>query len=180
MSSDFERTVKNLDDVRQITNALYTYGLAIDTHRYELFDQVFDKEIKADYNPPVFYKTLEEVKSHMKDFHEKLDGSQHNITNPQVVVDGDHAASISYVVVRLIKGKDYFQMGCFYDDTWVRAPGGWRIKTRLCRGNFWEGNPATGGEVAPGQILDPLLQSLKKTAVKNDLGFLKAEARKLG
>jgi hypothetical protein len=52
MSSDFEKMVKNLDDVRQITNALYTYGLAIDTHRYELFDQVFANEIEADYNPP--------------------------------------------------------------------------------------------------------------------------------
>jgi hypothetical protein len=173
MSGDLEKMVKNLDDVRQITNALYTYGLAIDTHRYELFDWVFDKEIEADYNPPVFYKTREQVKSHMKAFHEALDGSQHNITNPQVVVNGDRATSISYVVVRLVKGRDYFQMGCYYDDTWVRTHEGWRIKTRLCRGNWWEGNPATGGEVTPGQILEPSLHSLKLAAAGNELSYLK-------
>ena len=177
MNSEFEAIVKNLNDVRQITNALYTYALAIDTHRYELFDQVFAKDLKADLNPRVYYKTLEEAKSHMKAFHEALDGSQHNITNPQVVVNGDQANSISYVVVRLVKGKDYFQMGCYYDDTWIRTPEGWRIKTRLCRGNFWEGNPATGGEVAPGENLDPSLHSLKHAAAKNELSYLKASAK---
>jgi SnoaL-like domain len=177
MSSDLEKRMKNLDDVSQIIKALYTYGLAIDTHRYELFDQVFAKEIRADYNPPVYYKTLDEIKSHMKAFHEALDGSQHNITNPQVVVNGDQATSISYVVVRLVKAKDYFQMGCYYDDTWLRTPEGWRIKTRLCRGNYWEGNPATGGEVAPGQNLDPLLHSLKRAAGNNELSYLKVASR---
>lgn len=172
-SGDIDRMVQVLDDTRQIVNALNVYGLAIDTHRYELFDQVFAEEIEANYPPPVFYRTREEAKAHMRQFHAALDGSQHNITNPQVIVDGDRATSVSYVVVRLVKGSRFFQMGCFYDDTWIRTPEGWRIKTRLCRGNWWEGDPGVGGDVTPGAILEPRLHTLRTAAEAGELSYLK-------
>ena len=177
-NSDFNQMVQVLDDTRQIVNALNLYGLAIDTHRYELFDQVFAKEIEADYNPPVFYRSLEEIKSHMEQFHASLDGSQHNITNHQVIVNGDRALSISYVVVRLVKGRGYFQMGCFYDDSWIRTPEGWRIKTRFCRGNFWEGDPGVGGEVAPGALLEPLIHTLRRAGEAGEVSYLKRVSKK--
>jgi hypothetical protein len=168
MDSDLARTVRDLDDTRRIVDLLNLYGLAIDTQRYELFDQVFTPDLKADYNPPVTFDSRDAIKQTMHDFHLALDGSLHRITNHQVRVDGDRAAAISYVVVRLLKDPDYFQMAGFYDDELVRTADGWRISKRLFRGSWWEGSTGLFGG------LSPFVATLRRVNESGQLGYPKA------
>jgi hypothetical protein len=168
MASDLERTVRILDDTRQIIQLLNLYGLIIDSQRYELFEQVFAPDVQADYNPPVFFRNRQELTQTMADFHASLDGSLHRITNHQVLVDGDRASSMSYVVVRLLQGPDYFQMAGYYDDDWSRASEGWRIVRRLFRGSWWEGNPKVGGG------LEPYVTTLRHATEADQVRYLQA------
>jgi hypothetical protein len=170
---DLERMVRVLDDTRQIVAALNLYGLAIDSHRYELFDQVFAPDVHADYNPPVGWTDRDGIKRDMESFHAPLDGCLHRITNHQVTVDGDRANSICYVKVRLLRGDDSFEMGGFYDDQFERRPEGWRIKQRYYRGSWWQGNPnVVGGP--PGFVFEPIVQTLRQAGEAGKVAYLQA------
>jgi hypothetical protein len=166
MDDELRRTIRIVDDTRRIIQLLNLYGLAIDTQRYELFDQVFTPDLQADYNPPVAFDSREAIKQTMRDFHITLDGSLHRITNHQVTVDGDRASAISYVVVRLLKAPDYFQMAGFYDDGLVRTTDGWRIARRLFRGSWWEGSTGLFGG------LTPYVATLRQAADAGQVAYL--------
>jgi hypothetical protein len=170
--ADLARTVRVLDDTRRIVNALNLYGLAIDTHRYELFDQVFAPDVRADYNPPIAWTDRESLKNGMELYHEPLDGSMHRITNHQVQVDGDRANSLSYVKVRLLRGDDFFESGGVYDDEFQRLPEGWRIKTRFYRGSWWLGNPGVLSE-GDGIAFEPFIKTLRHTVRDGEVRYLK-------
>jgi hypothetical protein len=172
-SDDLAATVKALEDTRQIVRALNLYGLAIDSHRYEFFAEVFAPDVQADYNPPIGWSDCESLARDMKAFHAPLDGSLHRITNHQVMLDGDRANSISYVDVRLVKGADEFGMGGFYDDTFERRPEGWRIKKRFYRGSWWHGNPRILADTS-GFVFEPITETLRQTHAEGRVAFLTA------
>jgi hypothetical protein len=174
--AELARTVRVLEDTRQIVNVLNLYGLAIDSHRYELFDQVFAPDVQADYNPPIGWSDRDGIRQGMESAHAPLDGCLHRISNHQVIVDGDRANSICYVKVRLLRGDDRFEMAGFYDDEFARTAEGWRIKRRYYRGSWWSGNPnVVGGP--PGFVFDPVVQTLRHAAAAGKVSYLKGLAR---
>jgi hypothetical protein len=152
MTTDTERLLRELDDRAQIIQGLNLYGLAIDAQQYDLFDRVFAEDFVGDYNPPAYFRSRAEVKQVMYDFHIDLDGSLHRITNHQVLLDGDRASSMSYVLVRLLKGADHCEMAGFYDDQWVRKAEGWRIQKRKFRGSWASGSEAMWGDYPPKNV----------------------------
>jgi hypothetical protein len=173
---DLAQTVRVLDDTRQIISALNLYALAIDGHRYELFDQVFAADVQADYNPPTGWSDREGIRRDMESFHRPLDGCLHRITNHQVSVNGDRANSICYVKVRLLRGVDFFEMGGFYDDEFARTAEGWRIKRRFYRGSWWKGNPSVIGG-PPDFVFTPVVQTLRHAIDADKVSYLKSLAR---
>ena len=174
--ADLAQTVRVIDDTRQIINALNLYALAIDSNRYELFDQVFAPDVQADYNPPIGWSDREGLRRDMKSAHAPLDGCLHRITNHQVRVDGDRANSICDVKVRAFRGDDCFEMGGFYDDEFARTAQGWRIKRRFYRGSWWKGNPKVLGGVADF-VFYPVVQPLRHAAEADKVSYLKALAK---
>jgi hypothetical protein len=173
---DLAQTVRLIDDTRQIINALNLYALAIDSHRYELFDQVFAPDVQADYTPPAGWTDREGIRRDMRIAHTPLDGCLHRITNHQVRVHGDRANSICYVKVRLLKGDDFFEMGGFYDDDFARTAQGWLIKRRHYRGSWWKGNPRVLGGLE-SFVFDPTVQTLRHSAEADEVSYLKALAQ---
>jgi hypothetical protein len=169
-----------LDDTRQIVANLNLYALAIDTHCYDLFDKVFAPDVIANLSPQAQWRSCEELKEGMRVFHDVLDGSQHSFMNHQVIVNGDSANSLAYVIVRLFRpmnsGEGYFEMCGVYDDTHVRTPDGWRIKRRNYCGNQWHGNPRVGG--TPELPFEPPFTPLRKMAAAGKVDFLKAVRKK--
>jgi hypothetical protein len=132
------------NDISEIVNVLNLYAIAVDTLQWDLFDRVFTPDARLDYLSRV-WDDLTEFKKHFAAVHAPLDSSQHMVTNHQVVVNGDRANALSYARARLIRsmpegGGNQWEIGAWYDDVLVRTPRGWRIKSRTCRGNWWDGN----------------------------------------
>ena len=166
------------DDFAEIVNLLNLYSFAIDVLRLDLFDRVFTADTIVDYGFGGRWTDLESFKRDFTTSHARLDSTQHTVANHQVIVKGDRANAVAYVIARLMRhvpqgGVDYLQVGGWYDDTLVRTSAGWRIKTRVCKLNWSEGNPRAI-ETAPGMQAKPEATSLRREADAGTIAYLKA------
>jgi hypothetical protein len=164
------------NDAFDIISVLNLYALAIDARQFDLFDRVFTPDAELDYGDAGTWNDLEVFKKYFAEAHDHFNMSQHFITNQQVVVNGDRANTISYVQARHSRNIDgsasFWEMGGWYDDVFVRTPAGWRIKRRLCCGNWSDGNIRV---LAPTGV-PPVFQTnvLKKAAAAGGVAFLDA------
>lgn len=154
-------------DKAEITEVLNLYGLALDAHRWDLFDLVFTEDVIAEFGPAgAAWRGLAEFKRSFAEFHLQLDNHQHTMMGHVIRVDGDVAQAFSYGNWLLIRddaegGTSWLGTG-WYDDELVREEGGWRIKHRVCRLVSWSGNPAVpepNGEHNPDMNLNVLRQA---------------------
>ena len=76
---------------------------------------------------------------------QRLDRTQHLVSNHQVTVDGDtgtHRCQLhSQHVLEGCEGGDNYIVGGYYDDRVVLTPAGWRISHRLMQQTWVSGNP---------------------------------------
>jgi hypothetical protein len=162
-----------------VINVVNLYAVALDCQRWELFDQVFTADAEADFGGPARWQDRAALKRDFAAIHSPFDATQHVTTNHQVVVDGDRANCISYVVGRFIRtvpeGGNMFESGGWYDDRLVRAGDGWRISNRLCRMVWWSGNPRVL-QTTPGVPVEQQLFSLKTEAEARRIAWLDAMA----
>jgi SnoaL-like domain len=147
-----------------------------------LFDRLFTRDADVDYGPTMKWKDLETFKRDFATFHGPLDGTQHTITNHQVVVDGDKANSMAYGIWRLIRhvpqgGGNTWLGGGWYDDAWTRTPQGWRVSKRVCRVAWWEGNPRVGDTI-PGTHFEQNIVTIRSEAAAGKVAYLTALTRK--
>lgn len=165
------------DDTVQIVNIINRYALAVDTQHWELFDQVFTDDIAADYfgDGP----TWTDLASFKRDFemiHAVFEATQHTTTNHQIAIDGDQAIAISYVHGRFIRpmpeGGNMFESNGWYEDQLVRKSAGWRIKNRVCRMIWGNGNPQVMAP-SPDAPVELSFTSLRAEAEAGRLGLLK-------
>jgi hypothetical protein len=56
-----------------------------------------------------------------------------------------------------------FESTGWYDDRLIKTKGGWRIDNRVCRMQWWGGNPAVL-ETMPGVKVEHVLNSLRAQA----------------
>lgn len=166
------------DDHNQIVNTINLYALAVDALAWDLFDRVFTADVQMDYYPGSKLTGLAGMKEEFALAHEGLTASQHTVANHQVIVNGDKANAMSYVIARLLRnvpegGVNYWEFGGWYDDCLVRTPSGWRIHKRVCRGNWWEGNPRVA-EARPEWVFRPDVTLLRNFARAGESAFLKA------
>jgi hypothetical protein len=131
-------------DQAAIVALLNLYGVAVDTQRWALFDRIFTAGVEADFGGASHWRDLAAFKRDFAAFHDPFDATQHAMMNHLVEVEGGEARSLCYGTWRLIRrgvpgGDAWFGTG-WYDDAWVRAEDGWRIRHRVCRVAHWEGN----------------------------------------
>jgi hypothetical protein len=150
-------------DLPDIVNVINLYALAVDTHAWELFDQVFTPDIEIGFGGPAAWNSLNALLAAFQAIHEPFRSTQHFTSNHQVRVDGDSATATSYVRAifqrTVPEGGDTFESTGWYDDVLVRTPMGWRIKRRNSRMTWWGGNPKVL-ETAPGAGAPAVLDSL--------------------
>ena len=145
------------------------YGFAVDTQRWDLFDQVFTPDVHADYGGGKPYTDLASFKRDFEAVHKKFDRTQHDMTNVICDVTGDRAKAITYGHWLLVRegtpGGDFWHGHGWYDDDLVRTPDGWRISRRSYGTLRWTGNSAV-------QSLDdhPFPISLRSLQVEADGG----------
>ena len=78
------------NDIIQLINL---YGFAVDTQRWDLFDQVFSEYVEADFGGSAHWHGLEQWKADFAAFHAPFDATQHVMTNHQVRVLGEHGTT---------------------------------------------------------------------------------------
>ncbi len=154
-------------DIAQITNVINLYALAVDTHSWELFDDVFTADIAIDFGGPAAWQDRDSLKAAFAAIHDPFRSTQHFTSNHQIKVIGDTATAISYVrgmfMRSMPEGGDLFDSTGWYDDTLIRTPHGWRIKRRSSRMSWWGGNPKVL-ETAPGAGTPSVMASLAQEA----------------
>ncbi|MGR9202261.1 nuclear transport factor 2 family protein [Rhizobium leguminosarum] len=125
---------------------LNKFGLAMDTHRFELMDEVFvGSDLDCDFAGAKF-TDLEVLKAGMLAYHRVFDGTSHSVGNISWRFEGDRAFALSYGIARYLRlgteGGDQCEIEGWYDDELVKRSEGWRIRSRIARVWRLNGNPA--------------------------------------
>lgn len=166
-----------MTDRDQIIEKINLYALAVDTRRWDLFDRIFANHCEADYGTGAHWHDLAAFKADFGAFHAHFDATQHMMANHQVCVDGDRAHSLTYGSWRLVRraaeGDPLWEGTGWYDDTWSRTNGGWRILHRTCRVVWFTGNERVRDAI-PGVRFEDERTSLREVAEAGRLVFLNA------
>jgi hypothetical protein len=164
-------------DVVAITQLVNLYGLAVDSQRWQLFDDIFAPDVLADYGASSRWTDLEQFKTDFAAYHDPFDSTQHTMSTHVVRVVGDSAHSFcngGWRLVRKAAGSNPLWDGTgWYDDTWLRTPAGWRITRRTCRITWWTGNPSVN-ETIPGVKFELATTVLRREADAGRVGVLAA------
>lgn len=160
-----------------IVDTLNLYGFAVDTQRWDLFDRVFTPDAEADFGGASHWHDLAAFKRDFAAFHDPFDSTQHAMSTHVVRVAGDTAHSFCNGSWRLIRrgmeGGDLWEGTGWYDDAWVRTADGWRIRHRVCRVTYWNGNPLVN-ETIPGVKFDLKSTVLRREGEAGRVGLLEA------
>jgi hypothetical protein len=146
----------------EIVRLVNLYAFAIDSQDWELFDQIFTVDVDAFFSDAEtsHWKDRASFKRDFAQYHAALDSTQHVMSGHLVNVKGKIAYAFTYGEWRLIKkgmdGGDLWEGTGWYDDLAVRTPGGWRIKSRICRTIWWSGNPKVIGSVPGVKFVLPI------------------------
>jgi hypothetical protein len=155
------------EDIVEIINLVNLYPVAVDTLRFDLFDQIFTPDVQASFGGAAQWRDLASLKRDFAAIHEPFTATLHVTTNHQVGVDGDKATCISYVRGQFIRdvgeGESLFESTGWYDDRLVRTPAGWRIRERACR-SVWAGGDPRVLQTKPGVTGEQKLDSLSREA----------------
>jgi hypothetical protein len=164
-------------DVVEIINVINLYPVAVDSLRWDLFDQIFTDDVHTEFGGPAAWNDLTSLKRDFALVHRPFEATQHVTTNHQVLVDGDRANCLSYVHGRFIRhvpqGGHMFESAGWYDDLLVRRPSGWRIKSRSCR-TIWSGGNPLVLQTMPGVTGEQKLDSLSREAAAGRISYLNA------
>lgn len=132
------------DDRAAIKALMDLYGFAVDTQRWELFDQIYTKDVDANWGGTAIWNDLEKFKHDFAVYHDKFDATHHVMTNFICDVQGDRARTVTYGHWLLIRndaeGGPRWSGDGWYEDELVRTDAGWRISRRRCGIIQWEGN----------------------------------------
>jgi ketosteroid isomerase-like protein len=135
-------------DIRAIEQGYYRYCEVIDAKQFAALADVFEAGAVQDYR-----SSNGILQNGLAPLVERLErnmgagsycgGTQHNVTNIRIVVDGDTATAKAhfYAVhagVEAYEGQRYTCWG-EYGDVWARGADGWRVRRRDYRNFLTEG-----------------------------------------
>ena len=129
-------STQDIADRLEIEDVLTRYAWSIDGGEFDGLDQVFTPDAFVDYtsaggikgNYPEIKKWLSTVLPHFPAY-------QHFVTNKDIRIEGDTATSRAGFYNPMAQAKEgglsFFFVGGEYHDKLVRTPDGWRIKERI-------------------------------------------------
>ena len=138
-------TPSQTSDLLEIQQLIYRYAWLIDTRDFAGLATVFAPGAEVHYNVPGGVKqawpAVEDFLRMGLSLHRV---TQHQMSNPMVELDGDHATARTYGnlvhVQELLDGKpSYVVQHAIYHDALARQPEGWRITSRRLDNLFVQG-----------------------------------------
>ncbi len=164
------------NDTTDIIACLNLYAVALDAHRYDLFDRIFTEDARTDFGGGAKFRGRAPLVTAFKAIHAPFHSTQHIISGHSVVVDGDAAFCMSYVhayFTRIIDGDlSSFDSSGWYDDQLVRHRDGWLIKDRVSRMVTANGDHRVM-QAMPGVDVDFKLLSLSAEADAGRIEYLR-------
>lgn len=143
-----EEKIQYLMDREAITECQYRYARACDTQDAALLAEAFDEAISVDY--PTGTK-LEDIpgagmaQGIVGNFIENHITTQHYMNVYEIRVDGDTATALVYLRATHKKpDADFWILGGYYENSYVRTEKGWKIKTVRLTTTYEEGESYTG------------------------------------
>jgi hypothetical protein len=152
------------DDRDAIARQIHAYCRSMDRMDVELGNAVWHDDGLADYGPAVFQGSGHGFVAFVTRAHAAFIAHSHQVTNVLITLDGDRAASESYVTATLRQARDgrTFQQTVHgrYLDRWSCRDGRWAIDRRVFLHDFDETrevatSPATASSPARRDRSDP-------------------------
>jgi hypothetical protein len=121
------------DDIRAIEQVKYRYLRALDTKDWAAFADTLTEDVAGDYGESLGedhrFANRDELVTFMRESLGPAIVTEHRVTHPEIVVDGDEATATWYLQDRVIAADFNFMLigAAFYHDRYRRTPDGWRI-----------------------------------------------------
>ena len=135
-------TLREQNDLIQITDVINRYGTTIDAGDYEGLAGCFTPDAVVRYGSDRDFRGGEAVAEFVKGMTVDFVAQQHLLGNHEVALDGDRATATTYLhatqVVREEAGGGLLVTGGIYRDVLVRTDDGWRIAEREMQGLWRE------------------------------------------
>jgi len=145
-----EPSLQGIADRLEIDDVLSRYAWSIDTRNFDGLDDVFTPDAHVDYTSAGGIKgAYPEIKAWLAKVLPSFHAYQHIVANRDIKIDGDTATSRAEFYNPMgqsdADGKvTFFFVGGEYHDELVRTAKGWRIKQRIEKTVWTDGNlPAT-------------------------------------
>lgn len=166
----------NALDTIDIVATVNLYAVALDSHRYDLFEQVFTEDVRTDFGGGAEFRGRQPLVDAFIAIHAPFHSNQHIVSGHSVTVEGDAAFCFSYVNANFTRFIDgtlcLFNSTGWYDDQLVREAGGWRIRDRVSRMVTAHGDHRVM-QAMPGVDVDFKLLSLGAEAEAGRVEFFK-------
>ncbi len=129
------------DDKIMVSETIYLYAMGIDTKDFVLYRSIFADQVEVDFSSyegssvtePSLLSGDQWVRG-VQPLFTGLAATQHTMTNPLPVIDGDSATCRMYMQAHHVyepdKEDSWFTLGGYYDDSLVRSdlsPTGWLL-----------------------------------------------------
>lgn len=128
------------EDRLDIQQLIYGYAWALDTGDADRFVALFSDDavlLWDAFEQPEEWRGHTELRAFIEDFRDlpSTAGRQHHVSNVLIAGEGDRAQATAYiaVMVRQESGTCPVTVLGWYDDEFVRCPGGWRITRHVIR-----------------------------------------------
>ena len=125
--------LQEISDRMEIQDLMVEYCYAIDTGNWDGLDDVFTPDAMIDYTEAVGVKgRLPEIKKFLSESLTAMEACQHIISTSKIKIEGDraHGRTICTNPMVLRANGQFFGVGLWYRDEFVRTEKGWRISSR--------------------------------------------------
>jgi 3-phenylpropionate/cinnamic acid dioxygenase small subunit len=135
-------------DVRDaVTDVLVNYATGIDSRDWELFRTCWIDDVDADYGDIGHWTSADEITGWMRDMHDPLGPTMHQLSNIALTADGERVRSRAYIhgVIVTPDGANAVHAFGWYEDELVHTDERWRIARRRFTPAATEMHPTMGG-----------------------------------
>ncbi len=134
--------LQEIIDRQAITDLIYRYCRSVDRLDIPLGRSIFHEDGYADYGADVYQGNGRDVIDRICKQHLHLLYHSHNVTNILIELDGERAASETYVIAALRMRRDdklvQIDLWGRYVDQWSKRDGRWGIDKRISIRDFDE------------------------------------------
>lgn len=167
-------TLSALADRQTIADLIYRYCRSVDRLDIPLGHSIWHDDAIADYGPTVYQGPGKGVIDLICAQHRKTLHHLHQVGNMLIELDGDRAASETYVTaaLRVMAGETVRKITVWgrYIDSWSRRDGRWGLDKRIAIRDFdeiREVNEMTRHDVGRRDEADPSYEAFARIAARS-------------